>query len=98
MGDLTASIAHEINQPLAAIVTHSEAALEFLDRDDPDLDEARDSLLSIAKNGMRAGEVIRGLRALPANLGRNSPSSTSMASSSKCWRSPAANCCDTTSC
>jgi hypothetical protein len=69
MGDLTASIAHEINQPLAAIVTHSEAALEFLDRDDPDLDEARDSLLSIAKYGMRAGEVIRGLRALAGKSG-----------------------------
>ena len=69
MGELTASIAHEINQPLAAIVTQSEAALEFLDRDDPDLDEARDSLLTIAKDGMRAGEVIRGLRALAGKSG-----------------------------
>ena len=41
MGELTASIAHEINQPLAAIVTQSEAALRFLDRDEPDLDEVR---------------------------------------------------------
>ena len=39
MGELTASIAHEINQPLAAIVTQSEAALRFLNRDEPDLDE-----------------------------------------------------------
>jgi PAS domain S-box-containing protein len=69
MGELTASIAHEINQPLAAIVTQSEAALEFLDRDDPDLDEARDSLLSITEDGMRAGEVIRGLRALAGKSG-----------------------------
>jgi C4-dicarboxylate-specific signal transduction histidine kinase len=64
MGELTASIAHEISQPLAAIVTQSEAALRFLDRDKPDLDEARDSLSSIRQDGMRAGEVIRGLRAL----------------------------------
>jgi PAS domain S-box-containing protein len=69
MGQLTASIAHEINQPLAAIVTQSEAALEFLDRDEPDLDEARDSLSSITEDGMRAGEVIRGLRALAGKSG-----------------------------
>jgi signal transduction histidine kinase/CheY-like chemotaxis protein len=69
MGELTASIAHEINQPLAAIVTQSEAALRFLDRDEPDLDEARDALSSIAQDGMRAGEVIRGLRALARNSG-----------------------------
>jgi C4-dicarboxylate-specific signal transduction histidine kinase len=69
MGELTASIAHEINQPLAAIVTQSEAALGFLERDEPDLDEARDSLSSITENGMRAGEVIRGLRALARKSG-----------------------------
>jgi C4-dicarboxylate-specific signal transduction histidine kinase len=69
MGELTASIAHEINQPLAAIVTQSEAALEFLDCDEPDLDEARDSLSSIREDGMRAGEVIRGLRALAGKSG-----------------------------
>ncbi len=44
MGELTASIAHEINQPLAAIVTQSEAALRFLDRDEPALDEVQDAL------------------------------------------------------
>ena len=64
MGELTASITHEINQPLAAIVSQSEAALRFLNRDDPDLDEARDSLSSIMADGLRAGEVIQGLRAL----------------------------------
>jgi PAS domain S-box-containing protein len=69
MGELTASIAHEINQPLAAIVTQSETALRFLDRDEPDLDEARDSLSSIMQEGMRAGEVIRGLRALARKSG-----------------------------
>ena len=44
MGELTASIAHEINQPLAAIVTQSEAAPRFLKRDEPDLDEVQDAL------------------------------------------------------
>ena len=69
MGELTASIAHEINQPLAAIVTQSEAALRFLDRDEPDLDEVQDALSCIARDGMRAGEVIRGLRALARKSG-----------------------------
>ena len=69
MGELTASITHEINQPLAAIVTQSEAALRFLERDEPDLVEALDSLSSIRQDGMRAGEVIRGLRALARKSG-----------------------------
>ena len=64
MGELSASIAHEINQPLAAVVTQSEAALRFLDRDEPDLEEVRDALSCIARDGMRAADVIRGLRAL----------------------------------
>jgi PAS domain S-box-containing protein len=69
MGELTASIAHEINQPLAAIVTQSEAALRFLDRDEPDLDEVQDALSSIRRDAMRASEVIRGLRALARKSG-----------------------------
>jgi PAS domain S-box-containing protein len=69
MGELSASIAHEINQPLAAIVTQSEAALRFLDRGEPDLDEVQDALSAIRQDGMRAGEVIRGLRALARKSG-----------------------------
>jgi PAS domain S-box-containing protein len=69
MGELTASIAHEISQPLAAIVTRSEAGLRWLNRDEPDLDEARDALSCIARDGVRAGEVIRGLRALAGKSG-----------------------------
>ena len=69
MGELSASIAHEINQPLAAIVTRSEAALRFLDRDNPDLGEVRDALSGIGRDGMRAGGVIRGLRALARKSG-----------------------------
>jgi PAS domain S-box-containing protein len=64
MGELTASISHEINQPLAAIVTQSAAALRWLNRDVPDLDEARDALSRITRDGTRAAEVIRGVRAL----------------------------------
>jgi PAS domain S-box-containing protein len=69
MGELTASIAHEIKQPLAAIVTNSDAGLRFLNRNDPDLDEARDALCSIRQDGMRADDVIRGLRALAMKAG-----------------------------
>ena len=69
MGELVASIAHEINQPLAAIVTQSEAALRFLHRDEPDLDEARDALTCIGRDGVRAADVIRGLRALAKKSG-----------------------------
>ena len=69
MGELTASIAHEINQPLAAIVIQSEAGLRFLDGDEPDVDEVRDSLSAIKRNGMRADDVIRGLRALARKAG-----------------------------
>ena len=69
MGELSASIAHEINQPLAAIVTQSEAASRFLNRDEPDLDEVQDALSAIRQDGMRAGEVIRGLRALAKKSG-----------------------------
>ena len=69
MGELTASIAHEINQPLAAIVTQSEAGMRFLNRDEPDFDEVQDALSCIARDGMRASEVIRGLRALARKSG-----------------------------
>jgi predicted ATPase/signal transduction histidine kinase len=64
MGELAASLAHEINQPLAAIVTNGDAALRWLDRDKPDLEEVRRTLLGIVRDGKRAGGVVRGLRAL----------------------------------
>jgi PAS domain S-box-containing protein len=69
MGELTTSIAHEISQPLAAIVTQSEAALRFLNRNKPDLAEVQDALSSIKLDGMRAAEVIRSLRALAKKSG-----------------------------
>lgn len=64
MGELTASIAHEVNQPLAAVVTNGEACLRWLGRDVPDLGEARASVERMISNGRRASNVISRLRAL----------------------------------
>jgi signal transduction histidine kinase len=64
LGELTASIAHEVNQPLAAVVANAEACLRWLDRGTPDLDEARRSVERIVKDAKRAAEVIRRVRAL----------------------------------
>jgi PAS domain S-box-containing protein len=68
LGELTASIAHEVNQPLAAIVTNSQAALRFLAGTAPDVDEARAALTSIVNEGLRAGEVIESIRAMFRNV------------------------------
>ena len=64
LGELTASIAHEVNQPLAAIVTNGEVGLQWLDREVPDLAEVRETLGDMIRNGRRAGEIIQRLRAL----------------------------------
>jgi len=64
LGELTASIAHEINQPLAAIVADANASLNWLAPPDPDVDRVRDSLDAIIKDGHRAGEVIQRIRQL----------------------------------
>ena len=64
LGELTASIAHEVNQPLAAVVTNGEACLRWLARDVPDLGQARSSVEHMIRNGQRASEVVRRLRAL----------------------------------
>jgi C4-dicarboxylate-specific signal transduction histidine kinase len=64
MGQLTASIAHEVNQPIAATVSNAQAGLRWLDRQPPDLDEVREALACIAEDGKRAGEVIAGIRDL----------------------------------
>jgi C4-dicarboxylate-specific signal transduction histidine kinase len=67
LGELTASIAHEVNQPLAAIVNGAIACLRWLNRETPNLDEARRAVEWIIKEGNRAGEVIRRVRALASN-------------------------------
>src|SRR4029077_910417 len=64
LGELTASIAHEVNQPLAAVVANGEACLRWLDRKTPDLDAARRSVEWVINDGNRASEVIRRVRAL----------------------------------
>jgi PAS domain S-box-containing protein len=64
LGELTASIAHEVNQPLAAVVANAEAALRWLDREIPDLGAARRSVEWIIDDGYRASEVVRRVRAL----------------------------------
>jgi PAS domain S-box-containing protein len=68
LGEMTASIAHEVNQPLAAVVANAEACLRWLGRGTPDLEAARSSVEWIIDDGNRASEVIRRVRAL-ANKG-----------------------------
>jgi C4-dicarboxylate-specific signal transduction histidine kinase len=64
MGELTASIAHEVNQPLAAVVANANAGLRWLDRETPDLTEVRDALRRIVRDGTRGSEVISRIRGL----------------------------------
>jgi signal transduction histidine kinase len=64
LGELTASIAHELNQPLTAIVTNAKACLHWLTRDVPNFDEVREAAKRIARDGKRASDVISRIRAL----------------------------------
>jgi C4-dicarboxylate-specific signal transduction histidine kinase len=64
MGELTASIAHEINQPLAAILSNAQAASRLLGGESPDLAQVRECLTDIVADDRRAGEVIRRIRGL----------------------------------
>ncbi|HJY51886.1 MAG TPA: ATP-binding protein [Stellaceae bacterium] len=64
IGQLTASVAHEVSQPIAAAVTNAQAALRWLVAQPPDLEEVRQALGRIIKNGGRAGDVIGRIRAL----------------------------------
>lgn len=61
---MTGSIAHEINQPLSAIVANASAGLRWLERTTPDVDETRTVLQGIVDEGHRAGEIIKGIRAM----------------------------------
>jgi PAS domain S-box-containing protein len=64
MGELTASIAHEVNQPLGAIVTSAGSCARWLATQPPDMEKARRALERIVSDGRRAGEVIKRIRAL----------------------------------
>jgi C4-dicarboxylate-specific signal transduction histidine kinase len=64
MGELTASIAHEVNQPLTAVVTYGRACLEWLAATPPNLQEARHAAKTLVQNGTRAGEILNRIRAL----------------------------------
>jgi C4-dicarboxylate-specific signal transduction histidine kinase len=64
LGELTASIAHEVNQPLAAAVANAEAGLRWLDREPPDIAKARRSVEWVINDNCRASDVIQRVRAL----------------------------------
>jgi PAS domain S-box-containing protein len=62
LGELTASLAHEVNQPLNAVMNNAQAALRFLHRENPDMKEVGEALGDIVRDGKRAAEVIQRLR------------------------------------
>src|ERR1017187_6498504 len=64
MGELSASLAHEVNQPIAAAVTDANTCLRWLSRDQPDLDEARAAASRMVQDGRRAGEIVKRVRLL----------------------------------
>jgi signal transduction histidine kinase len=62
MGALTSSLAHDLGQPLTAVIANGSACLRWLNRDGPDLDEARRSAAGIVRDGVRAGEIVQRMR------------------------------------
>jgi C4-dicarboxylate-specific signal transduction histidine kinase len=64
MGELTASLAHEVNQPIAAAVTNANTCVRWLAAETPNLEEARAAAMRIVKDGTRAGEIIKRIRLL----------------------------------
>ena len=62
MGELTASLAHEVNQPIAAAITDAKTCLRWLSRDQPDLEEARAAASRVIQDGVRAGEIVKRVR------------------------------------
>ena len=69
MGELVASISHEISQPLGAVMTNGSACLSWLDRETPNIERARQSVLYIMRDAGRAGEVIQGIRSFARKSG-----------------------------
>jgi signal transduction histidine kinase len=64
MGEFTASLAHEINQPIGAAATNADACLRFLDRDQPQLTEAREAASEMARDVRRAADIVQRVRSL----------------------------------
>jgi PAS domain S-box-containing protein len=64
LGELTASIVHEVNQPLASIATNGDAALRFIQRDEPDIAEVQDALGDMINDCRRATDIVQRVRAL----------------------------------
>ncbi len=64
MGELTASLAHEVNQPIAAAVTNANTCLRWLAGETPNIEEAREAAMRIVKDGKRAAEIIGRIRQL----------------------------------
>jgi signal transduction histidine kinase len=64
VGELTASLAHEINQPIGAAVTNAQACLRLLDRDQPDVAEAREAVFEMVKDARRAAAIIDRVRSM----------------------------------
>ena len=64
MGELTASLAHEVNQPISAASTSASACVRWLTRDDPDLEEAREAALAVVRNAKRAADIINRIRSI----------------------------------
>ena len=76
MGELAAGIAHELNQPLAAVISSAQAARRLLDDDPPALDTARQALVQVATQGRRAADVVARMRRrveLPESTGPSRP-------------------------
>lgn len=64
MGELTASLAHEVNQPISAAVTYASTCVRWLTRSDPDLEEARQAALEVVRNAKRAADLIGHIRSI----------------------------------
>jgi PAS domain S-box-containing protein len=71
MGELTASLAHEINQPIAAAITNSNTCLRWLTREPPEVEEAREAALRMVKDARRAAEIISHIRLLFKKSGQH---------------------------
>ena len=64
MGELTASLAHEVNQPITAAVNGASTCVRWLTREDPDLEEAREAALGVIRNARRAADIINRIRSI----------------------------------